>query len=83
MWYQAGFIRGMTIDEALKQLDFSVKGFTAVMKEVLLEAQDLAVREQGVEFKSNLWIGNEHADNEIRKQKHLNKLTMFLFLIFS
>lgn len=57
MWYQACFIRGMTIEEALKQLSFSIKGFTSVMKEVLLEAQDLAVREQGVEFKSNLWVG--------------------------
>lgn len=47
----------MSIDEALKQLSFQVKGFTSTMKEVLLEAQDLAVREQGVEFKSNLWVG--------------------------
>ncbi|CAB3367059.1 Hypothetical predicted protein [Cloeon dipterum] len=67
MWYQACFVRGMTIDEALKQLSFQRKQFCADIKEVLLEAQEKAVKEQGVEFKSNLWI----AESFISKGSHI------------
>lgn len=56
MWYVATFIRGMSIDEALKQLSFVQKKGAAAVKEVLLEAQEMAVQKHNVEFKSNLWI---------------------------
>ncbi|XP_060096242.1 large ribosomal subunit protein uL22m [Heteronotia binoei] len=56
MWYVAKLIRGMSIDEALAQLEFIDKKGAKVVKEVLLEAQELAVRKYNVEFKSNLYI---------------------------
>ncbi|XP_055371236.1 39S ribosomal protein L22, mitochondrial [Condylostylus longicornis] len=56
MWYIASFVRGMSIDEALKQLNFVLKKGAKEVREVILEAQEMAVREHNVEFKSNLWI---------------------------
>lgn len=56
MWYIATFVRGMSIDEAIKQLSFQLKKGAAAVKETLLEAQELAVKQHNVEFKSNLWI---------------------------
>lgn len=46
----------MSIEEALKQLSFHKLKGAAVIKEVLLEAQDLAIKQHNIEFKSNLWI---------------------------
>ncbi|XP_067588480.1 large ribosomal subunit protein uL22m isoform X4 [Pseudorca crassidens] len=57
MWYLAKLIRGMSIDQALAQLEFSDKKGAQIIKEVLLEAQDMAVRDHNVEFRSNLYIG--------------------------
>lgn len=56
MWYIASFIRGMTIDEAIKQLSFVLKKGASAVKETLLEAQEIAVKQHNVEYKSNLWI---------------------------
>ncbi|KFP28232.1 hypothetical protein N325_02427, partial [Colius striatus] len=56
MWYLAKLIKGMSIDQALAQLEFNDKKGAKVIKEVLLEAQELAVRKHNVEFKSNLHI---------------------------
>ncbi|KFO96363.1 hypothetical protein N300_10554, partial [Calypte anna] len=56
MWYLAKLIQGMSIDQALAQLEFSDKKGAKVIKEVLLEAQEMAVRNHNVEFKSNLHI---------------------------
>ncbi|XP_048344204.1 39S ribosomal protein L22, mitochondrial [Sphaerodactylus townsendi] len=56
MWYLAKLIRGMSVDEALAQLEFNDKKGAKVIKEVLLEAQEMAVRKHNVEFKSNLYI---------------------------
>lgn len=57
LWYIASFIRGMTVDEAVKQLSFVNKKGAKFIKEAILEAQELAVTRHHVEFKSNLWIG--------------------------
>jgi large subunit ribosomal protein L22 len=46
----------MSIDQALAQLEFSDKKGAQIIKEVLLEAQDMAVRDHNVEFRSNLYI---------------------------
>ncbi|CAK9302806.1 unnamed protein product [Gordionus sp. m RMFG-2023] len=46
----------MSIDEAIKQLTFLPYYGAKVIREVLLEAQNLAVKQQNVEFKSNLWV---------------------------
>ncbi|XP_034825286.1 large ribosomal subunit protein uL22m [Maniola hyperantus] len=56
LWYIASFVRGMTVDEAVKQLGYVNKKGASFIKETILEAQDLAVKEHNVEFKSNLWI---------------------------
>ncbi|XP_020830278.1 large ribosomal subunit protein uL22m isoform X1 [Phascolarctos cinereus] len=56
MWYLAKLIRGMSIDQALAQMEFSDKKGAKIIKEVLLEAQDMAVRDHNVEYRSNLYI---------------------------
>ncbi|XP_018426617.1 PREDICTED: 39S ribosomal protein L22, mitochondrial [Nanorana parkeri] len=56
LWYLAKLIKGMSIDQAIAQLEFSDKKGAKIMKEVLLEAQELAVRSHHVEYKSNLHI---------------------------
>ncbi|XP_037763918.1 39S ribosomal protein L22, mitochondrial isoform X2 [Chelonia mydas] len=58
MWYLAKLIKGMSIDQALAQLEFNDKKGAKVIKEVLLEAQEMAVRNHNVEFKSNLYIAD-------------------------
>lgn len=55
--YLSSFIRGMTIDEAIKQLSFILKRGAGDIKQCLLEAQEMAVKDHNVEFKSNLWVG--------------------------
>ena len=55
--YLTWLIRGMTIDEALKQMSFQNKKGASVIIETLLEAQALAVEKHNVEFKTNLWVG--------------------------
>lgn len=60
MWYVASFVRGMSVDEALKQLPMvGLKGAT-IVKDTILEAQQLAVENHNVEFKTNLWIGKNN-----------------------
>ncbi|KAH3842681.1 39S ribosomal protein L22, mitochondrial-like [Dreissena polymorpha] len=43
MWYPAVMIRGMSIDEAINQCEFSGKSAAKVIRDVLKEAQRLAV----------------------------------------
>lgn len=57
LWYVACLVRGMSIDEALRQLDYVERKGAAIVKAALLEAQEIAVKEHNVEFRSNLWIG--------------------------
>ncbi|XP_077536366.1 mitochondrial ribosomal protein L22 [Haemaphysalis longicornis] len=52
----AQMIRGMSVDEAIKQLSFVHRKGAKVVMEVLREAQELAVREHNVEYRSNLWV---------------------------
>ena len=49
------------MDEAVKQLEFVPKKGAQIVKEVLLEAQEIAVRDHNFEFKSNMWIGESFA----------------------
>lgn len=57
MWYIACLVRGMSADEAIKQLNFVNKKGAVAVKETIQEAQQLAVDEHNVEYKSNLWVG--------------------------
>ena len=57
MWYIASFVRGMSVDEALKQLNFVLKKGAVDVKEVIQEAIEIAQKNHNVEYRSNLWIG--------------------------
>ncbi|KAG8222337.1 hypothetical protein J437_LFUL001323 [Ladona fulva] len=56
MWYIACLVRGLSVEEAVKQLSFVSKKGALAVKETILEAQKLAVEMHNVEFKSNLWV---------------------------
>lgn len=56
MWYVACLVRGMSVDEAVKQLSFVLKKGAKDVQNAILEAQKLAVEQHNVEFKSNLWV---------------------------
>uniref|UniRef100_A0A0B6XZL9 Large ribosomal subunit protein uL22m n=1 Tax=Arion vulgaris TaxID=1028688 RepID=A0A0B6XZL9_9EUPU len=60
MWYVSVMVRGLSIDEAIKQLAFHKRKGAAHVKEVIEEAQEMAVRDHNVEFKSNLWIADSY-----------------------
>ncbi|XP_066572567.1 large ribosomal subunit protein uL22m [Amia ocellicauda] len=70
MWYLAKLIRGMTVDQAIAQLEFNDKKGAQIIKEVLLEAQDMAVRNHNVEYKSNLFIAESYSG----KGKYLKRI---------
>ena len=66
MWFIASFIRGMTIDEALKQLNFINKKGARIVEEVLEEAREMALNEHHFEFPTNMWVAEsfcEHYNN--------------------
>ncbi|XP_044137126.1 39S ribosomal protein L22, mitochondrial isoform X2 [Bufo gargarizans] len=58
MWYLAKLIKGMSVDQAIAQMEFSDKKGAKIIKEVLLEAQEMAVRMHHVEYKSNLYVAD-------------------------
>ncbi|KAK2828029.1 hypothetical protein Q5P01_019063 [Channa striata] len=70
MWYLAKMIRGLSIDEAIAQLEFNDKKGAKIMKEVLLEAQEMAVKNHNVEYKSNLYV----AESFSGKGKYLKRI---------
>uniref|UniRef100_A0AAV2JDU8 Large ribosomal subunit protein uL22m n=1 Tax=Knipowitschia caucasica TaxID=637954 RepID=A0AAV2JDU8_KNICA len=56
LWYLAKLVKGLSIDQAIAQLEFSDKKGAKFMKDTLLEAQEMAVRSHNVEYKSNLYV---------------------------
>lgn len=56
MWYIVKFIRGLSVDEAVKQLRFMPYKGAQITADILLEAQEKAVKEHNFEFKSNMWV---------------------------
>lgn len=56
MWYICSFIRGLTVDEAIKQLTFITSKGAHIAREILIEAQEEAIK-NGFEFKSNMFVG--------------------------
>lgn len=56
MWYVMKFIRGLNVDEAIKQLKFMPYKAAQITAEVLKEAQEMALKEHNFEFKSNMWV---------------------------
>lgn len=80
MWYVASFVRGMSVDEALKQLPLVGRKGATIVKDTILEAQQLAVEKHNVEFKTNLWIGKNN--NLLNLCQLLNYIVLtFLYLI--
>lgn len=56
MWYIACLVRGMSVDEAIKQLKFVFKKGASIVSETIEEARQLAIKEHNVEYGSNLWV---------------------------
>ncbi|XP_065213186.1 large ribosomal subunit protein uL22m [Planococcus citri] len=56
MWYVCRFVRGLTIDEALKQLALVGRKGAEIATRAINEAADMAVKDHNVEFRTNLWI---------------------------
>ena len=77
MWHIAQFVRGLSVDEAIKQLNFINKKGAFIAAEVrhlsllprtqylcpqvIEEARQLAVKEHCVEYGSNLWVTESFA----------------------
>lgn len=61
--YLAFLIRGLQIDEAIKQLKFvdehklKISSGGATVIEVLEEAREMAIKDHNVECGTNLWVG--------------------------
>ncbi|CAB1434607.1 unnamed protein product [Pleuronectes platessa] len=70
MWYLAKMIQGMSIDEAISQLEFNDKKGARIMKEILLEAQEMAVNHHNVEYRSNLYV----AESFSSKGRYLKRI---------
>lgn len=51
------FVRGLSVDDAVTQLSFVTSKGAKIVRDTILEAQELAVKQHNVEFKSNLWVG--------------------------
>lgn len=58
----AALIRGMSIDEALKQLEFRTLKGARVVSEVLEEAREMALKEHNFEHASNMWVAESFAN---------------------
>lgn len=56
MWYIASFVRGMSVDAALKQLKFVLKSGARDVAETIEEARRMAIAEHNVEYGTNLWV---------------------------
>lgn len=57
MWFIACLVRGLSVDEAIRQLRFVSKKGAPFIIRAIEEAQEMAVKEHNVEFKTNLWVG--------------------------
>jgi len=66
----ANLVSRMPIDEAIVQCQFSPKGAAVVVKEVLEEAQKMAVEQYGVEDKSHLFVDQSH----VGRGQHLRRI---------
>ena len=63
MWWIASFVRGMTVDQALKELKFVTKKGARVVEDVIEEARQLALKEHHFEYATNMWVAESFCDN--------------------
>lgn len=66
----ANLVSRMPIQDAITQCEFSPKGAAEVVKEVLEEAQEIAVKRYGVEDKNNLYVDQSH----VGRGQHLKRI---------
>merc|ERR1712025_1314175 len=59
MWYIASFVRGMTVDEALKELKFINKKGARIVE----EAREMAVKQHHFEYPTNMWVAESFSEN--------------------
>ncbi|XP_048779068.1 39S ribosomal protein L22, mitochondrial-like [Ostrea edulis] len=59
MWKFTAMVRGLSVDDAIKKVSFLPHKGAKILKQCLLEGQNIAVKEHGIEYPSNMWI--EHA----------------------
>ncbi|KAE8741619.1 hypothetical protein FOCC_FOCC012821 [Frankliniella occidentalis] len=60
------FVRGLSVDDAVNQLNFVPAKGAKIVKDTILEAQEIAVRDHNVEFKSNLWVAESFPEHSYR-----------------
>ena len=65
MSYIASLIRGMSIDEALTQLEFQKLKGSRIVSEVLEEARELALRTHNFEHATNMWVAESFANQSM------------------
>ncbi|KAL4229852.1 54S ribosomal protein L22 [Mactra antiquata] len=66
LWYPAFLVRGLSIDEAIRQCEFNKTLGATFVKKALIEAQDMAVRNFHIEFRSNLWVADSFCSEHFR-----------------
>lgn len=66
----ANLVARMSIEDAITQCEFSNKGAAAVVKEVLEEAQEVAVKKYGIDDKTNLYVDQSH----VGRGQHLKRI---------
>lgn len=62
LWHVATLVAGMSIDEALKQLEFNQLKGARIVSEVIEEARELALNEHNFEHASNMWVAESFAN---------------------
>ena len=58
LWFLGYMIRGLSVEEALKQLGFRSEKGARILEDAIQEGIRRAVDEELVEFSSNLWVEN-------------------------
>jgi len=66
----ANLVTNMSIEEAITQSEFSVKGASSIVKEVLLEAQERAVNEFGIDGKL-LWVKQSYVGRGVNLKRRV------------
>lgn len=56
LWYMTKLVKNMNIDDAINHMNFVHTKGAKIIREILIEAQEIAVRDHNVEYKSNMHI---------------------------
>lgn len=56
MWYMTKLIRNMNVDDAINYMNFVHMKGAKIIREILIEAQEIATNDHNVEYKSNLHV---------------------------